>query len=112
MLKCIKRLLSMCKLQLFTIHHGYKFFSLEHRLLLHFYTLRVHSLSTLRHTLNSPDSIRDTSYAEYEDGYTSDSSGEFPVVSLSQLDAKRYLYSNGINVCEGGEAVQQLVEQK
>jgi hypothetical protein len=59
-------------------------------------------------SLNSPDSIRDTSYAEYEDGYTSDSLDEFPVVSLSQLDARRYLYSNGISVCEGGEAVQQL----
>ena len=58
--------------------------------------------------MSSPDSIRYASDVEYEDGYTSDSSSEFPVVSLSQLDARRYLYSNGISVSNGAEVVQQL----
>ena len=45
---------------------------------------------------------------EYEDRYTSDSLTEFPVVSLSQLDARRYLYSNGISVSNDAEVAQQL----
>ena len=40
-------------------------------------------------SLSSPDSIRYASDVEYEDGYTTDFSCEFPVVSLSQLDARR-----------------------
>ena len=59
-------------------------------------------------SLDSPDGMSYTSDVEYEDGFTSDSSSEFPVVPLSQLDARRYMYSNGISVSDGVEIVKQL----
>ena len=33
-----------------------------------------------------------TSDNDYDDGFSTDSSFDFPVVSLSQLDARRYVY--------------------
>lgn len=54
-------------------------------------------------SLDSPEGMSYTSDVEYDDGFTSDSSSEFPVVSLSQLDARRYMYSNGISVTDGVE---------
>ena len=49
-----------------------------------------------------------TSDNDYDDGFSSDSSFDFPVVSLSQLDARRYVYSNGVSVSDGVQIVQQL----
>ena len=40
--------------------------------------------------------------------FSSDSSFDFPAVSLSQLDAHRYVYSNSISVSDGVQIVQQL----
>ena len=48
-------------------------------------------------SLESPQGAMYASDIDY-DGFTSDSSFEFPVVSLSQLDARRYLYSNGVSL--------------
>ena len=43
-----------------------------------------------------------------DNGFSSDSSFDFPVASLSQLDARRYVYSNGVSVSNGVQIVQQL----
>ena len=59
-------------------------------------------------SLESPQGAMYASDINYDDGFTSDSSFEFPIVSLSQLDACRYLYSNGVSVTDGVEIVQQL----
>ena len=47
-------------------------------------------------SLETPDDGSYTSDSDYDDGFSTDSSFDFPVVSLSQLDARRYVYSNGV----------------
>ena len=42
----------------------------------------------------------------YDDQFSSDSSLEFPVVLLSHVDARRYLYSNGESVTDVADIVQ------
>ena len=45
---------------------------------------------------------------DYNGGGSSDSSLEFPVVPLSHLDVRRYLYSNGRDVTDGTIVVQDV----
>ena len=102
-LKYIKRLASVSKLQLFIMDIDCTLWSINSSYSSSYlYSQLQHSQEYI--SFCSPDSIRSTSDVEYEDGYST----EFPVVSLSQLDARRYLYSNGISVSNGAEVVQQL----
>ena len=87
--------------------------SINSTLLHHFCTLYLHSYSNLRRKflLETPrDAYASYTCEEYDNGFSNDSTFEFPVVSLSQLDALRYVYSNGISisVSDGVEIVQQL----
>ena len=98
----------MCKLQLFIMDVDRTLWSINSSSSSSSYLYSQLQPSQEYISFDSPDSISSASDVEYEDGYTSDSSTEFPVVSLSQLDARRYLYSNGISVSNSAEVVQQL----
>ena len=51
--------------------------------------------------METPDGGSYTSDNDNDDGFSSDSSFDFPIVSLSQLDVRRYVYSNGVSMSDG-----------